>query len=67
MSESTEFKWGEADVFPSVRAVAVYTNPAVDVVIRQEAGPYDDEDSVVVVPRAMVSKLIDALVVEIDE
>ena len=54
--------WKESTVIPSVRAVAVYTNPDGDIVIRQEGYPEDDQ--VIVVPRGSVNSLIKALKAE---
>ena len=57
----TDFKWNEDIdnvVFKSVQGVAVYSNPDGDIVIRQQAGPMDDEDQIVIVPRDRVETLI---------
>ncbi|HEL3751349.1 TPA: hypothetical protein UMV35_003687 [Stenotrophomonas maltophilia] len=68
---SDKFNWSTTDrdtiVVPSVRGVAVYENDRGDVVIRQEAGPLDDEDSFVIVPKAFVPALIKALQAVEDE
>ena len=60
----TDFKWIEDIdnvVFKSVQGVAVYSNPDGDIVIRQQAGPMDDEDQIVIVPRDRVETLIFAI------
>lgn len=54
--------WKESTVIPSVRAVAVYTNPNGDIVIRQEG--YPDEDDFIVIPRGAVNSLVEALKAE---
>lgn len=60
-----DFDWsrevGDSLVFPTVRGVAVYFNPVGHIVIRQEAGPLDDEDVWIVVPRENLGALIAAL------
>lgn len=55
--------WKESTVIPSVRAVAVYTNPNGDIVIRQEG--YPDEDAVIVIPRGALNSLVKALKAEV--
>lgn len=60
----TDFKWNEDIdnvVFKSVQGVAVYSNPDGDIVIRQQAGPLDDDDQVVIVPSDRVEALIFAI------
>ena len=52
----TEFK-GE-EVVRSTRAIVVYLNPDNDVVIRQEAPMYTDDEPWIVIPRVDVAKLI---------
>lgn len=47
-------------VFPSVQAVAVYQNASKDVVIRQQ-GSMGEDDSIVVIPRAHVDALLEAI------
>ncbi|RZZ85666.1 hypothetical protein [Pseudoxanthomonas winnipegensis] len=67
MSEQDSWSWSKDSsdvVFPSMQGVAVYRNEAGSVVIRQQAGPLDDEDSFIVVPAAKVSALIVALQTE---
>lgn len=57
----TDFKWNEDIdnvVFKTAQGVAVYSNPDGDIVIRQQAGPMDDEDQIVIVPRDRVETLI---------
>jgi len=57
-----EFNWDDDSVvFGSVRGIAAYFNPAGDIVIRQEAGPLDQSDSVIVVPVDRLEALIEAL------
>lgn len=66
---SADFNWTsseEAVVFPTVQAVAVYTNPNGDIVIRQEAGSTDDEDSFVVIPKTHAVSLVSAIQRELD-
>lgn len=70
MSDSVHFRWepdDESVVFESVQAVAVYSNPSGDIVIRQQAGPLDDDDAVIVVPRDRGEALIYALRAEMEE
>jgi len=60
----TDFKWNEGIdnvVFKSVQGVAVYSNPDGDIVIRQQAGPLDDDDQIVIVPSDRVEALIFAI------
>lgn len=45
-------------VFQPNPAVAVYLNVDGDVVIRQQRDQYEDEDSVVIIPRGTVPALI---------
>jgi hypothetical protein len=56
------FTWNELKnddvIVPSVRAVAVYENQAGEIVIRQERSWSEDEDPVVIVPRAYLGPLI---------
>lgn len=61
MSE-TKWDWNSVEdvIIPSVRAVAVYTNPNGDVVIRQEDG-MGEEDSYIILPRSMVEKVAKAI------
>lgn len=59
-----EFVWApdeSAVVFKTVQAVAVYSNPDGDIVIRQQASPLDDEDQIVIVPSDRVEALIFAI------
>lgn len=55
-----DFDWSNnADlVFPTTAAVAVYLNCDGDLVIRQQRDPYEDEDSVVIIPRERVPALL---------
>lgn len=68
---SDKFNWSTTDadtiVVPSVRGVAVYENDRGEVVIRQEAGPLDDEDSFVIVPKTFLPALIRAIQAVDDE
>lgn len=60
----TDFKWNEDIdnvVFKSVQGVAVYSNPDGDIVIRQQAGPLDDDDQIVIVHSDRVEALIFAI------
>jgi len=64
MSKS-DYSWHDeigkaATVVPSVQAIAVYTNPKGDIVLRQEDS-MGEEDSVVVIPRSMVKQVAKAL------
>lgn len=64
-----EFVWTpdeSAVVFKTVQAVAVYKNPYGDIVIRQQAGPLDDDDAVIVIPRDRVPALASALKTELE-
>lgn len=65
----SEFVWASdesAVVFKTVQGVAVYPNPDGDIVIRQQAGPLDDDDEVIVIPRERGEALIAALVAELE-
>ena len=60
------FDWYEEDgppvaVIPEVRAVAVYVNTQDDIVIRQQAGPQDEDDAIVIVPKQYAGALLQAL------
>lgn len=64
-----EFVWApdeSAVVFKTVQAVAVYKNTDGDIVIRQQAGPLDDDDAVIVIPRDRVPALASALKAELE-
>lgn len=56
-----EFSWTDKDsvVIEKVDAIAVYTNPRGDIVIRQEGNMEDD--SIIVVPQSRLNDLISAL------
>lgn len=62
------FTWDkESTVVDSVRAIAVYTNTAGDIVIRQEStghGDHGDDDDVIVIPRRLVGTVVKALKAE---
>ena len=61
MSE-VDFDWSSTDVVvETVDAVAVYTNPAGHIVIRQQGTSPADDDSFVIVPRRFVADVIAAL------
>jgi hypothetical protein len=57
----TDYDWENSTddlVFPAMAAVAVYLNADGDLVIRQQRDQYEDEDSVVIIPRDRVPALI---------
>jgi hypothetical protein len=59
-----DFDWSEfrgEEVVKSQQAVVAYENPDGDIVIRQEAAPYDRDDSWVVIPKKDVFQLIQKL------
>ncbi len=59
-----DFDWNEfkgEEIVRSTRAVVAYLNPDNDIVIRQEAPMYNDEEPWIVIPRANVANLIDKL------
>ncbi|WBY06358.1 hypothetical protein PIB19_12115 [Sphingomonas sp. 7/4-4] len=61
---SDKFDWSEFkgdEIVRSTRAVIVYLNPDNDVVIRQEAAPYEDDEPWIVIPRQSVPRLIEKL------
>lgn len=61
---SDDFDWSEfegEEVVKSQQAVIVYTNPDEDIVIRQEARPFERDDNWVVIPRKDVFQLIQKL------
>ena len=67
MSEG--FAWGgtaDGVVFKSVQGVAVYSNLDGDIVIRQQAGPIDDDDAVIIIPRDRLDSLLLALRAELE-
>ena len=60
---SRDWDWNtdtDSTVVPAVQAVAVYTNPKGDIVVRQQ-DMYGEDDSVIVVPRQHASRLAKAL------
>jgi hypothetical protein len=61
--DQDEFSWEDKTivVFKSTRGVAVYLNPDDDVVIRQQAGPLDNDDAILVIPRGQLKELVIAL------
>lgn len=58
----SDWNWNdkESTVIPAVQAVAVYTNPSGDIVIRQQ-DHYGDDDAVIVIPRSQAAQLAKAL------
>ncbi|WP_295631839.1 hypothetical protein [Novosphingobium sp.] len=61
---SDDFDWNDfkgEEIVRSTRAVVAYLNPDNDIVIRQEAAMYNDEEPWIVIPRANVPKLIERL------
>jgi len=67
-TESEKFSWSDKDyvVIEPVDAVAIYQNPAGNIVIRQ-MGPMGEDDSIIVVPRSRLKDLITALQNELGE
>jgi hypothetical protein len=62
MSDPNEFSWSNVEeVVKSVNAIAVYSNPHGDVVIRQAGDNYPDPDQVIVIPRGSVKDVIAAM------
>lgn len=65
MAEEENFSWSKAEsteiIQRSVQAVAVYFNPAGDIVIRQEANAYEAHDSFVILPVDACERLIEKL------
>lgn len=65
-----DWKWYDEDskastVIPQVQAVAMYTNPRGEIVIRQQAHMMGEDDSVIVIPRTAVATLTKALRAEV--
>lgn len=63
---SDAFKWDMAQesgslVFPSAQGLAIYRNPAGDVVLRQEAAPTDEDDTFIFIPVMYVEAVIEAI------
>lgn len=59
-----DFSWtdnSDSVAFKSVRGVAVYANQEGDVVIRQQAGPLDDGDAIIIVPVGLAGEIVDAI------
>jgi hypothetical protein len=61
----SDFKWygedaSESVVIQSVQAVAVYTNPHGEIVIRQQSSAQDD-DHFIAIPRSQVKALLKAI------
>lgn len=68
---SNDWKWHdesgkESTVFPTISAVAVYTNQAGELVIRQE-GQMGEDDSVIVIPRIHAGAVISAMQSELEQ
>lgn len=68
---SNDWKWHDEDgkeltVFPTVSAVAVYSNPNGDIVVRQE-GHMGEDDSVIVIPRIHAGAVISAMQSELEQ
>ena len=65
MLETEPFNWNDLEpedqIVRTVHAVAVYLNPHGDIVIRQEAGVYGEDDHVVIVPDDACDRLISRL------
>ncbi|RYF35091.1 MAG: hypothetical protein EOO21_04270 [Comamonadaceae bacterium] len=59
---SSDWDWSQKEnvVVPAVEAVAVYTNPKGDIVIRQQDSMGED-DPVIVIPRARAKDLATAI------
>ncbi|WP_043632710.1 hypothetical protein [Chromobacterium haemolyticum] len=57
--EETENK--ELTIIPRVRAIAVYTNPRGEIVIRQEGMSLDMDDQYIAIPKEQIPTLIRAL------
>ena len=63
-TNTERFDWNEFkgdEIVRSTRAVIVYLNPDNDIVIRQEAPMYTDEEPFILIPSASVPKLIEKL------
>ena len=68
-TDFVDFEWSEAGddlLQPTTAAIAVYFNPRGDVVIRQQAVEYGEEDSFVCVPFDKVRPLIEKLRLMLD-
>jgi len=68
--QAEEFNWDDVQddlIQQTTSAVAVYFNPKGEVVIRQQAIHYGDEDSFVYLPFNKVRPLIEKLRVMLDE
>lgn len=69
-TDSVDFDWSQAadDLLqPTTAAIAVYFNPRGEVVIRQQALEYGEEDSFVYLPFNKVRPLIEKLRTLLDE
>jgi hypothetical protein len=71
MTPANDFKWDDLSddsiVTRGVRATAVYTNPAGEIVIRQEAFIDGEEDPFVVLPVRYAEELLKRLAAVIAE
>lgn len=68
---SNDWKWNdeaskELTVFPTVSAVAVYSNPDGDIVVRQE-GHMGEDDAVIIIPRIHAAAVISAVQAELEQ
>lgn len=66
----SDIKWYGEDkdpsiVIQSVAALAVYTNPSGDIVIRQE-GPNGEDDSIIVFPKSHADAVMNAIQKELE-
>lgn len=63
-----EFDWrtSEEIVFRTAQGIAVYRNPDGDIVIRQQAGALEDEDTFIVVPYGRLELFILSLQNELE-
>jgi hypothetical protein len=66
-SDSVEFSWRDDDsvVIERVDALAVYSNPSGNIVIRQQDAMGGD-DAIIVIPRSRLKDLVLALQNELD-
>lgn len=65
---SSDWNWQGATekgstIVENVEAVAIYTNPTGNIVIRQQ-NSMGDEDAVIIIPRASVNAIVKALKAE---
>lgn len=50
---------GDSIVVPQTNAIAVYTNPDGDVVVRQQG--YPEDDSIIIIPKKQAKAVADAI------